>query len=163
MASRPAGPQHTGDPIQDGAVGGVVEVPKRGGPVQDPVEAAGPRQLAHVPGDVVGADPGGGRVGAGPVQEDGRGVKASDLAAASGQPVGQLPVPARQIQHAHARPQLGQPPGQLTGSLTRKISARNDRPVRGQVAAVIRRGEKVQIILVVHRGSVEQVAHASEQ
>src|SRR5215831_17877383 len=74
--------------------------------------------------------------------------------------VGQLPVPARQIQHAHARPQLGQPPGQLRGSLTRKISARNDGPVRGQLGAVIRRGEKVQIILVVHCGSVEQVAHA---
>jgi len=156
-------PQGVGDPIQDGAIGGVVEVPKRGGPVDNPVKAARPRYLAHVPGHVFDADPSGGRVGAGPVQEDSRGVKASDPAAAGSQAVGQLPVPASQIQHAHARPQIQQPPGQLRGSRTRDASARDDRAVHGELAAVARRGKEVQIILVIHRCGIEQVTHASEQ
>ncbi len=52
----------------------------------------------------------GGRVGAGPIQEGRRGVKASDPAAAGSQPVGQFPVPAGQIQHAQAGNHHGQQP-----------------------------------------------------
>lgn len=108
-----------------------------------------------IPGYVLDADPCGGCADAGPVQEDRRGVKASDPAAASSQAVGQLPVPTGQIQHAHARPQIQQQPGQLRGSLTRQVSARDDRPVDRKLAGIAGRGKEVQIVLVVHRCGIE--------
>ncbi len=52
---------------------------------------------------------------------------------------------------------------QLRCSLTREISARDDGPVHRKLAEVTRRGKEVQIVLVVHRCGVEQVAHVSEQ
>ena len=136
MASRPPGRRHPGDPVQDGAIGGVIEVPERGGPVENPVEAACPRYLAHVPGHVFDADPTGRRVSAGPVQEHGRGIKASDPAATSSQAIGQIPVSAGQIQHVHARLQIQQLPGQLHSCRAGGSSTGDDGPVRGELGAV---------------------------
>jgi hypothetical protein len=51
--------QDTNDPVQHGAIGGVVKVPKRGGPINNSVEAACPLYLAHVTGHVLDADPAG--------------------------------------------------------------------------------------------------------
>jgi len=98
-----------------------------------------------------------------PIKEDGRRVEAGDPAAPGRQQIGKLPVPARQIQHTHARPQLQQPPGQLRDSLTRRVSARDGGPMHRKLATITGRGKEVQIILVVHRRGIEQVIHASEQ
>ena len=39
----------------------------------------------------------------------------------------------------------------------------SDRPVHRKLAEAARRGKELQVIVVVHRGSVEQVAHAGEE
>ena len=71
-------------------------------------------------------------------------------------------MPAGQIQHAHAGPQLQQPPGQLRGGFTRDTCTGDGRPVGRELAGPLGGGKEVQIILVVHLRRVEQVAHASE-
>jgi len=67
---------------------------------------------------------------------------AGDPAAAGRQGAGQLPVPAGQIRHAQAGPQIQQPPGQLRGSLTGDANARHDGPVHRELAQAAGRGKE---------------------
>jgi hypothetical protein len=71
------------------------------------------RAACACPLDVLDCDAAVGGVAAGPVQKQRGGVQAGHSAAAGGQPVGDGPVVAGQVQDLHAGLQLQQPPQQL--------------------------------------------------
>jgi hypothetical protein len=123
MADEPMADEPMADePIADEPIA----VSEGGGPVHDPVEVVGARQVAHISGQVVDIDAEDTGIRPRPVEEDLGRVEAGDLAAASGQAIGDRAVPAGQVQHPHCRLEAEQPPDQVgagVAPLSRRLRA----------------------------------------
>jgi hypothetical protein len=76
-------------------------------------------------------------------------------------------VPAAEVEHAHLRPQVQQLPdqfggGRAGGTGAGQVGAVRREPALASLAVTGVAGEEVQIVVVVHGGGVEEVAHAGE-
>jgi len=80
----------------------VIEIAKRGEPVDNPIESCAPWQVAHVAVNVIDRDGAGFGILAGQLQEQRRRVQAREVASPLRQSGGDAPVTAGQVQHLHA-------------------------------------------------------------